>query len=91
MNTGNFFEGANTYYDFLKISSTADNMEIEIAYSNRQLELNGLLNKGLNRKTYKTIYTFLQMAYQILSNPGSRANYDEILANAENNEQTRIV
>lgn len=86
-----FFEGATTFYEFLKLSQNATKEEIHSAYSDRMLELNEFLNTcDVKNSTSDSIESSLRLAYDILSNPQLRGNYDRMLEMLQEKEKNNM-
>lgn len=67
-----------TLYSILNVNNDASQEEIKKAYRKLSLELHPDRNKGDNEKAEK--FKKITTAYNILSNPSERANYDSTLS-----------
>ena len=68
----------NSLYDLLGISKTSDSRTIKTAFKKKALLYHPDKNNGDLEK--EKIFKKINTAYQILSNPKSRANYDLSIA-----------
>ena len=69
------------YYEVLGVSRSADDNTIKKAYRKLAKKYHPDLQDELNKKKSEEIFKQINESYQTLSDPISKANYDQTLAN----------
>lgn len=75
------------YYDWLEVSKTASNEVIEKAYKTLVKKYHPDLQEGTTKTEYEDILKHINEAYEILSDPIKRENYDKTLEGSSFSEE----